>query len=60
MQNSVLHHEICEKCVWSENGFYNSHCAHCPNCVYGKDTKDYFMTKETAEMLKSLRGVKDD
>ena len=45
----VLKHPNCNECVWSENGFYNIVCAHCPNCKYSKNNEPSFMTREMAE-----------
>lgn len=50
-KNYVLNSDICNSCVWCEDGFYNRICAHCPRCHYSKDTKDFFMDRKTAEML---------
>lgn len=47
----VLKHTSCTECVWSENGFYNPICAHCPYVTYSKNDAPSFMTREMAESL---------
>lgn len=47
----ILKAKRCDSCVWGENGFYNAHCAHCPECFYGKNTESSYLSQGTAEML---------
>lgn len=58
----VLKHEICSQCVWSENGFYNAVCAHCPYCKYGKTSESSYMSRDMAEFLNLVnpKEGKDD
>lgn len=58
--HTVLHTKWCENCIWGENGFYNAHCAHCPEYHYSKQFGSSFMTRETAELLAALRGNEDE
>lgn len=58
--NAVLHTRWCDRCVFGEQGFYNANCAHCPECQYSKHPDSSFMSRETAEMLASLKGGDDE
>lgn len=55
MMNGVLKSDICASCIWGKEGFYNSICAHCPNCIYLKHTESRWMSEETAKTLKLIK-----
>ena len=58
----VLKHTSCNECIWSENGFYNNICTHCPYVTYSKNDEPSFMTREMAESLGLVKknGNTDD
>lgn len=56
----VLTHSLCEQCVWSENGFYNPICVHCPYATFSKSNETKFMTRSMAESLGLVKEVKED
>lgn len=60
MTNYVLQHPMCETCAHSRGGFYNPICAHCPYCIYSKNSEPSYATEEILRFITDIKERSND
>lgn len=59
MNIAILTAKHCDQCKYSERGYYNMVCAHCPDCRYGKSVESHFVKRDEPKQSEKLKGAKE-